>query len=581
MTFVRPLVGTLALVSALYGGLFTSLAHAQTGAAANPPASLPPAPSAAAPAPVWSETQWQALWDAAQHTAGLNAYEFKWLFYADISRARLARVSGVRSPNAITAANLIAVPKPIRLALVNLYVPGEKSALIPYTNRGTNGWLVVELVRVSSAAPLRTGADFEKDARDWVAKGLLPAPDGLLADPAERARVAYWRALTPQSISAIAPDLSPNVEYGDFFTPLTRAVLTDRRELVSALLDHGANINQCGLLGCALHLAQGMPDEKKAQDWTQWLLDRGAKPDTVDSRHQAANDTPLAAAVGQGRLGSAEALVKAGASPDGVPQVPHTPIYQAAVNHHKDMVNWLIARGASVLPFADRGNATPGVPAHLYAAAQATEDKDFIAWAEQTMVSAAQTSPEYRYNAFLEQGKQRFPLKDGAALTIKAAPFKLVLELKPGESTAVDVGASFEKAWSDEVRRGDRRNPLFHPFSSGALAEPPSEDSYDLLVGQPCPATAKADDLCPGVLFTLQTDSASRKDFHELRAGSHEYVRESRRVFDVSVDKGTALPLEQFQGKTLYMVLSAGLNLGGIDGLRLVGPRFVSLKLQK
>lgn len=574
MTFVRPLAGMLALTTALC----TGLAHAQTGPAAPPPATLP---AATAPAPVWSEAQWQALWDAAQHTAGLNAYEFKWLFYTDISRARMARVSGVRSTTTSTAPNLIGVPKPIRLALVNLYVPGEKSQLIPFTNRGTPGWLVVELVRVSRATPLRMGADFEKDARDWVAKGLLPAPDVLLADPTERTRAAYWRALTPQAVAAIAPDLSPNVEYGNFLTPLTRAILTEKRELVTALLDRGANINQCGLLGCPLHLAQGMPDEKKAQEWTQWLLDRGAKPDTVDSRHMTANDTPLAAAVGQGRLGSAEALVKAGASPDGVPQVPQTPLYRAALAHRRDMVNWLIARGASVLPFEDRGNATPAMPAHLYAAAQATEDKDFIAWAEQTMFSAAQTAPEYRYNAFLEQGKQRYPLKDGAALTLKAAPFQLVLELKPGESTSVNVGASFDKAWSDEVRRGDRRNPLFHPFASAALAEPPSEDSYDLLVGQACPATAKADDLCPGVQFTLQVDSNSRKDFHEVRNGANEYVREARRIFDVSVDKGTALPLEQFQGETLYLVLSTALNLGGIDGLRLVGPRFVSVKLQK
>ena len=195
------------------------------------------------------------------------------------------------------APNLIGVPKAIRLALVNLYVPGEKSQLIPFTNRGTPGWLVVELVRVSRATPLRMGADFEKDARDWVAKGLLPAPDVLLADPTERTRAAYWRALTPQAVAAIAPDLSPNVEYGNFLTPLTRAILTEKRELVTALLDRGANINQCGLLGCPLHLAQGMPDEKKAQEWTQWLLDRGAKPDTVDSRHMTANDTPLAAAV--------------------------------------------------------------------------------------------------------------------------------------------------------------------------------------------------------------------------------------------------------------------------------------------
>ena len=121
---------------------------------------------------------------------------------------------------------------------------------------------------------------------------------------------------------------------------------------------------------------------------------------------------------------------------------------------------------------------------------------------------------------------------------------------------------------------------MFRPYSAAALAEPPSEGSYDLLVGQPCAADAKADDVCPGVQFVLQLDASARKDFHSIRADRHEYVREVRRIFDVSTERDIAVPLEQFRGKTLQLVLSTTLNMGGMDGQRLIHPRFVTLTLQ-
>lgn len=586
MTLIRPLTWLLALVPALW--VTPGAAQTATPLAPSPTASATAAP----PTPAWTPEQWQALWNAAQHTAGTTAYEYKWAFFSDITRARMARVSGLRNIGARTAPNLLAVPKAIRLALINLYLPGEKSEPLPYTNRGTPGWVVVELLRTSRAVPLAPGPEFERDARTWVAQGLLPPPDALLADPQELARMAYWQALTPEAVKAVPAAWSPNLEFGNYLTPLTRAILTERRDLVTALLERGASLQQCGVLGCPLHVALGIPDAAKAQEWVKWLLERGAKPDTLDTRHLTASDTPLTTAVFQGKLAIAETLVQGGASPDGAPQGRHTPLFEAAVTHRKDTVQWLIARGASVLPFDDRGQPAPGGVAHLYSAALSTDDAEFAAWAEKTMLSAAQASPQYRFNAFIEQAGRRYPLQDGANHTLKAAPFKLVLVLKPGESTGVTMGASFDKAWADEVRRGELRNPMFRPFSSAALAEPPAEGSYDLLVGQPCPAeappppattrttTAKPDDTCPGVQFVLQTDASARKDFHEMRPGASEYVREVRRVFDVATERDLSIPLEQFRGKTLQLVLATALNLGGPDGLRLIAPRFVTLKLQ-
>ena len=142
--------------------------------------------------------------------------------------------------------------------------------------------------------------------------------------------------------------------------------------------------------------------------------------------------------------------------------------------------------------------------------------------------------------------------------------------------------ASLSKDWQDEVRRGDRRNPLFRPFSSAAMAEPPKPEASELFIGSACSAEAKADDTCPGVHMSLQTDATARRDFHQIRAASHEHVREFRSVLDISGDvtKAVAVPMDRLAGKTLYLVISDALGLGGIDGLRLIGPRYVALQLQ-
>ncbi len=574
MRFARPLRRLLPPL-ALATALAAATAQAQTSPA---PTDTPSPPATAAPA--WSPAQWRALWDAAQHTAGTTAYEYKWAFYTDIGRARVARVSGLRNVAVRTAPNLLSVHPAIRLTLQNLYTPGEKSQPLAFNNRGTPGYVVVELVRTSRAVPLQPGPEFEKAAALWVANGLLPAPDALLADASERARAAYWQALTPQAVQAVPAELSPNVEYGNHLTPLTRAMLARRWELVQALLDHGADPLQCGVLGCVPHLVVAMPDPAQAAQWLALLLARGARPDTVDPRNLASADTALANAIAQDRMALAEALVQAGASPDGVPGVLHTPLLQAALSHRKDSVQWLIAHGASVLPWKDRALLPFVGASNLATAAQSTGDADFTAWAEKTMLDAANASAAYRFEAFVEQDGKRYPLLDGATPKIKAAPFRLVLVLPPGASDSVTLGASFQKSWADEVRNADRRNPMFRPFSSAALAEPSSEDSYDLLVGQPCPADAKPDDTCPGAQFVLQTDATARKDFHSIRPAAHEYVREVRRIFDVSTMQVPAVPLDQFRGKTLQLVLSTAINVGGMDGLRLIHPRFVALSLQ-
>ena len=196
------------------------------------------------------------------------------------------------------------------------------------------------------------------------------------------------------------------------------------------------------------------------------------------------------------------------------------------------------------------------------------------------MLDAAVQSPRYRFAAFVEQAGKRWPLSDGKAITLKAAPFQLVFVMKPGESESVTIGASLSKAWQDEVRSGEVRNPLFRPFSAAILHAVPAPESLSLLVGSACAPGEKSDAPCPGVQMVLHKDPTDRRDFHVKRQASHEQVREVRSVVDISneAEKPSPLPLDRLAGKTLYLVLSDALVIGaGPSEQRLIGPRYVSL----
>ncbi len=571
MSAIHRVAAALALLAS---ALLAAPTHAQPAAAA------PDAPATAAAA--WSQEQLQAVHDALRHSSGTAGFEYKWVFYTDERRARVALLSSMQDVPVRHAAHLVDLPPVLRPALINLYVAGQKAGPLPYTSKGTQGWVVVQLVRRLSASPLPNVAAAGA-ARPWVQLGWLPAPEVLLADPQERARVLYWNATTPEAIAAIARQHSPNVRFGNFYTPLTLAIANKRRAVAEALLARGADLRPCSPAGCPLGIAASMNDPEEALEWVRWLLARGAPVDGIDPDYFLARDTALAAAVMRGHRAAAEALRGAGASLDGVPQVRFTPIEAAASQRQREMVEWLIDHGASVLPVRGRGGAAPGKSSNLYLAAASTGDQAFAAWARKTMLDTAARAPQMRYDAYIEQDRQRIELKDGARIALRAAPFQLVLVLRPGEAGGVTVGASLDPAWLEEVRRGEARNPLFRPFSAAALAEPPAAGADELFVGRPCAEQTKADAPCPGVQWHLQTDARSRRDFDEVRTGQHEYVRHYRSIADVSgLTDNKAQPLQQFAGRTLYLALGVPLSFGG-QGEReeLVGARLVQIDLKK
>jgi len=548
--------------------------------------STPPAPAPLPAIPEWSAEQWQAMLDAVRHTEGTSSYEYRWASYLSEGQARVASMVGVPATEKTrTAVSLITVPPSIRAGLASLRLEGDVSKPIPYTTaQGKPGWDVVQLVKRSPAKYFEMDDIYRRFLGRLVTQGYMPAPDTLLADRLERSRAAFVRANTVEKIAAIPANLTPDVEYGDFNTPLTLAILLNKPDVAKALVARGASVNRCGLWGCPLSAAAQSPVEADALAWTDWLLSAGARPDLTDPRFRTSDITPLTAALQKGYASVARKLVAAGAPVDGVPGERLIPIEVAAMDNKRALVDWLIASGATVLPFSDR---SPGLGPHmngnLYSGAKQSGDAGFAVWAEKTILDAARKSPRFVFDAFVEQEGRRFALTDGSTHTLKPAPFQLVMVMKPGESDSVMVGASLAREWSDEVRRGDRRNPLFRPYSSAAMAEPPSPDALELLVGMPCTPKHMVDETCPGVQMVFHKDPSERLDFHEVRADRNEYLRKVQALYDVSVEdsKNVATPMERLSGKTLYLVLSDFINLGvGGDSQRLVLPRYVSLNFR-
>lgn len=565
------------------GAIEAQLKKGRPAGAATAQAPVPPAAPAAPSRTSWSPAQWDAVYATAQHTAGPSAYAYREASFDELAPAQRASLFGVPKRAAVVRArNLIDVEPHLRFAISRLYRPQDLSPPVLRTlPDGRKRWTVLQLESRENAAGLKPDAQFQADAAVWVAKGHLPAPQQVLDTPQAMARIAYWRATDAQQIARVPADLSPEVEYGDGGTPLLSALLRRNMDAAKLLVQRGADVNHCGLWGCPIAYAARMPVAADALAWVNWLLASGARPDATDPRGPDLFATALGGASYNGYTDVAQRLVQAGASVNGVAGGVDTPIEAAASHGNKAMVEWLIARGASVLPLPGQGENTL-VPHTLYNAARESKDAEFIQWAEQTMLQAAQRSPLYAFSVFFEQEGRRINADAKGGVRLKPAPFSMVFQFPEGVD-GVQVGASLQAAWLAEFRKNDPRNAMFRPFASGAQANATEPNSQDLFVMQPCPPTVRPDSGCDGSHMYLGVDASVRDDFHERRtAGGKAYVRQVRTLLDTSTPAtGEPAPLNRFAGQTLHIVMGVPLPLGGPAGLRLPRPQVVTVQFTR
>ncbi|MBL0727413.1 ankyrin repeat domain-containing protein [Piscinibacter sp. HJYY11] len=537
--------------------------------------------------PAWTVEERTQLIAAWQHTAGGASFEYKLVVFETEQQARVARASkwgeGTRyKVYDFRADSLVDVDPALRVPVAQLYDPQQRSPLVRWVRKtGAIHWAVLELVKRSPLKEPRDAADFDARARRWVAQGYLPAPAELATDLEHRARAAYWFAGTPEAVKAVPAELSPNVSFGNEMTPLTSAVLGSRLSTVEALLARGADPNRCAFWGCPLHIALALKDAAISAQAVQLLLAAGAKPGQNDARFEGSRDVPLNEAIRSRRVEAVKALLDAGASPDGAPGVQITPLVASVLTGDRALLQLLLDRGATPLPHDDRGLDSIGRPITIVAMAGVKGDKELVAWSEKLMMDAALKAPRYRWDAHIEQDGRRIPIVDGAEVALKAAPFKLVLTLPPpAHEYGVSIAASYSAALADEVRRPDRGNGIFIPTRSGALPEPPKEDSYELFLYDTRPADPKPDDTWGGNVHL--SVNKHRRDFHEIRAAKHEHVREFRAVASISDKDGVddkGVPLSALKGKRITLALGGFLPTEEWVG-RLVAPRVVTLVLR-
>ncbi|MFM2066160.1 MAG: hypothetical protein RLZZ584_1069, partial [Pseudomonadota bacterium] len=369
---------------------------------------------------------------------------------------------------------------------------------------------------------------------------------------------------------------------------LTQALLAQRADSARALLARGADPNLCGLWGCPLALARLLPDAVEGDALLAELLGAGARPDQLDTRYAAASTTVLTDAARDGQSARIDRLLAAGASPNGAPGARVTPLAMALATGNRRLAERLLGAGASPLPWRDRDLGAYGRIRTIVDAAGESGQAELLDWAEQTMRQAAARSPLYRWDAHIEQDGRVHPLVDGARLVLRAAPFKLVYTQLPGSDTSLTLGASLSPDWAEEVRSGNTGNGIFVPAMSGATAEPPKDESYELFLYNARPADASTPDAHWGGHMTLSPPGppgtpVARVDFHELRPERQQYVREFRAVYPVpegSSPGGPARPLAELAGQTLYLALGSQLPLRGWEKSGLVAPRVLSILLR-
>src|SRR5262249_38688038 len=98
-----------------------------------------------------------------------------------------------------------------------------------------------------------------------------------------------------------------------------------------------------------------------------------------------------------------EQLIKAGATPNGIPDAS-PPIFFAAANGRQDVVDYLATQGADLYA---RDTSRPAPRNTVYTAAQETKNPLFIEWIEKRIVETAAKSGKYKCELWLEQDGRR------------------------------------------------------------------------------------------------------------------------------------------------------------------------------
>jgi hypothetical protein len=239
------------------------------------------------------------------------------------------------------------------------------------------------------------------------------------------------------------------------------------------------------------------------------------------------------------------------ANPSGSDETRVSPLMWAALDGDCATVQKLLAAGADPLrPWLDRSAPGPGRRRSLLYFTTEQEHPECTGKLVEVVHQALAKSGAYRWSAWVEQGKRRVPVTDGAIIPLARAPFRLVFRVAtPG--SAFRVAASPEPALLVRARKFDFRRDLTHGMRVGAA----SPDSRWLSVKRlaPLDAADRADS------FEFTTTEIGWSDDPELSFGTRKRVQggvvELVHDFEELITEEGELPLGEYRGAVIAVVM--------------------------
>lgn len=463
--------------------------------------------------------------------------------------------------------SLLDAPEFMRSVLLSLR-EGDVSQPVEYRfSNGLTTWYVLRLVKTSDEPLMARSAAFKERALQWWRKGLIPAPQALREDGMFMRADAMFSQLGGQEVPDNLPrvvdqlrsqaktkSLDPvNFRLPSGGTPLVTALAGKRYRLATALLDHGADPNFCGVTSCPLSVSD-LP-----QSMMSTLLARGAQVNQHEENAGWARFSPLYLALLNRNDTAVEFLLEHGADVVGSSS-EEFPLGAAAVMHSKRWISALLEKGASpVLQFAPNEANLPSMM--LMSVVERDADPAFGEWLLQQCQGWAAKRSEYRFEAWIEQGGKRFEI-NGKPLKLKPQPFDLVVI--PG-GVDLNLGASFDPKWLAEVKQQVPGNMMFSYGGASAT----EIGGKDLFIYDARPSGSREDDGWGGFLNLPATEGSEQDAVYsavrKMPDGRRALVKSFASVFEVSEDKSKqreSRAIANLAGKTVYMAIGARLTVG-------------------
>ncbi len=532
-----------------------------------PPAHLLAAPAEAGPAAPWSPQDYETVYQHYLMSYNGLRYEAVIQRFASQADAEANRfgAGAMKGREKVSWAGLMDAPTALRPALLALG-PGEQSA--PIEASGPRPWVLIRQLKSADQAMLKRDRSFMAQADAWARAGQVPAPAELRQDPVFRRNWALFTLNRDQDAAQTLPrtlaelrSSFPGLSATDFRfasgeTPLTRALMVRQFEVAKALLAAGADPNLCSVTSCPLSVYE-LP-----QAMAEALVQGGAKADQHDGAQAATRLSPLYMALLRNDDARAAYLLSQGARATGSGS-DDFPLRAAAMAHNKAWVDKLLKLGAS--PLVAYGPDEQQRPHKLLMSA-VEDDAEFSSWLLQRCVQWARTQPAMGFEAWIEQDGKRFNL-GGKPVNLKARPFDLVVV---PSATGLNLGASFDPRWQQEVQQGQMGNTGNQMAAwGGASAITPGEKELFFYSAKPATATAR-DDIWGGhmALPASRADDVNQVYHRERRLpdGRTAYVKSFERFFEVQERSGggeqPSPDVKQLAGRTVYLALAAPLVIG-------------------